>query len=90
MMDAAQDDLLNQTKDLPEGHGKDGIVQWHCFRNREAAAAFIPSIRLGRDQQLVGGSTRDSLGPLWWVGVRIDDLTQWGNLQAVNKHGASP
>ena len=89
-MNQAPDDLLERTQGLPEGHGKDGIVQWHCFRHREEAAAFIPSIRLGRDQQLVGGHTEDSLGPLWWVGVQIEDIAQWGNLQAVNKHGASP
>lgn len=89
-MDKALDDLLDHAHRLPEGHGKDGIVHWHCFRQREAAVAFIPSIRLDREQQLVGGRTEDSLGPLWWVGVRIPDLDQWGNVQAVNKHGASP
>ncbi|OBS09954.1 hypothetical protein [Acidihalobacter prosperus] len=82
-------ELLDVTRPLPQGHGIDGIVQWHCFRHREDAAGFVPSIRLLGAQQLVGGRTEDSLGPLWWVGVRVDNLGRWGNLQAVNKHGAS-
>lgn len=81
-------ELLDEIHALPQGHGQDGVVQWHCFRHREDAAGFIPSIRLTEDQALVGGHTEDSLGPLWWVGVHVGNLGRWGNLQAVNKHGA--
>lgn len=81
--------LLDRMNPLPQGHGDDRIVQWHCFRNRSEAAGFAASIRLAEDQQIVGGQAEDSLGPLWWVGVRVDDLGHWGNRQAVNKHGAS-
>lgn len=87
MVDA---DFLSHEQSLPEGHGRDRVVQWHVFRTREAAVAFIPGVRLTEGQQLVGGYTRDSVGPLWWVGVRVNDLERWGNRGAVNKHGASP
>lgn len=85
-----EEDLLNHELALPEGKAQDRVVQWHVFRTREQAQAFMPGVRLGAGQRLVGGYTRDSIGPLWWVGVQVDDLARWGNLQAVNKHGASP
>ena len=83
-------DFLAHEHPLPEGHGSDGVVQWHVFRSREAAEAFVPNVKLDRDQRLVGGYTRDSVGPLWWVGVQVGDVDRWGNRGAVNKHGASP
>lgn len=83
-------ELLNQELALPEGHAEDRIVQWHVFRTRHQAEAFVPGVKLGKGQSLTGGFTRDSIGPLWWVGVQVDDVGQWGNLRAVNKHGASP
>ncbi|WP_018953678.1 hypothetical protein [Thioalkalivibrio sulfidiphilus] len=83
------EDFLAHELALPEGHGKDHVVQWHVFRSREAAEAFMPHVKLAEGQQLVGGYTRDSVGPLWWVGVQVDDLDRWGNRTAVNKHGAS-
>lgn len=83
------DDFLSHELSLPEGHGKDNVVQWHVFRSREAAEAFVPGVKLTESQHLVGGYTRDSVGPLWWVGVQVDDLDRWGNRTAVNKHGAS-
>jgi hypothetical protein len=89
-MPMIDEDFLSHELSLPEGHGKDRVVQWHVFRSREAAEAFIPHVRLNEDQHLVGGYTRDSVGPLWWVGVQVGDLDRWGNRNAVNKHGASP
>lgn len=82
-------DLLDHELALPEGHGKDRVVQWHVFRTKAQAEAFLPGVRLAEGQSLVGGYTRDSVGPLWWVGVQVDDVDRWGNRQAVNKHGAS-
>jgi hypothetical protein len=82
--------FLEEEQPLPEGHGRDRIVQWHVFRSRPQAQAFARAVRLGPGQQLVGGFTRDSVGVLYWVGVQVDDLDAWGNLGAVNKHGASP
>lgn len=78
-------ELLSRERALPRGAGQDNIVQWHVFRSKEAAAEFIPCIRLGPGQRLVGGYSRDSIGPLWWVGVQVDDLETWGNRGAVNK-----
>ncbi|NIR62079.1 MAG: hypothetical protein GWO02_22640 [Gammaproteobacteria bacterium] len=77
-------EFLSQERPLPHG-GRDNVVQWHVFRTREAAEAFAPSVRLGAGQRLVGGYSRDSIGPLWWVGVQVDDIERWGNRQAVNK-----
>ena len=84
------EDFLTHELALPEGHGKDRVVQWHVFRSKEQAEAFLPGVRLGGGQHLVGGYTRDSVGPLWWVGVQVEDVAHWGNTHAVNKHGASP
>nr|WP_175628243.1 hypothetical protein [Thioalkalivibrio denitrificans] len=84
------EDFLSRELSLPEGRGRDGVVQWHVFRSREAAEAFVPNVKLNDGQKLVGGYTRDSVGPLWWVGVQVSDLDRWGNRSAVNKHGASP
>lgn len=81
--------FLEEEQPLPEGHGHDHIVQWHVFRSRSAAETFARGIRLERDQRMVGGFSRDSVGVLYWVGVHVDDLEAWGNRSAVNKHGAS-
>ncbi|MGA7799813.1 MAG: hypothetical protein WCC36_03300 [Gammaproteobacteria bacterium] len=81
-----QHDVLSHERSLPHGQSGNSVVQWHAFRAREAAEAFIPYIQLGPGQYLVGGVTRDSVGPLWWVGVEVDDPAQWGNRLAVNKH----
>lgn len=83
-MDAEK--LLAQERPLPSVGGGEGIVNWHVFRQREAALKFIPGIRLGEGQEIVGGHTADSLGELWWVGVRVADIERWGNRQAVHKH----
>jgi hypothetical protein len=82
-------DMLSHELALPEGRGRDNVVQWHAFRSRSAAESFLPGMHLGEGQRLVGGYTRDSIGPLWWVGVQVDDVERWGNRGAVNKRGAS-
>lgn len=74
---------------LPSLDNGEGVVHWHAFRLREQAEAFLPSVRLAEGQNLVGGYTEDSVGVLWWVGVRVDDVDRWGNRQAVNKHAVS-
>ncbi|MFO8155708.1 MAG: hypothetical protein ACQERR_08455 [Pseudomonadota bacterium] len=78
--------FLDQPRPLPTGHGEDNIVQWHVFRSRAGAEAFAPHIMLEGDQQLVGGQTEDSIGTLWWLGVHVDNLADWGNHDAVHKH----
>lgn len=81
--------FLQEEQSLPEGHGRDRIVQWHVFRSRSETEQFARGIRLGPGQTCVGGCTRDSFGVLYWVGVQVDDVEAWGNRAAVNKHGAS-
>lgn len=81
--------FLSEERSLPAGHGEDRIVQWHVFRAEAEARKFAEAVRLGEGQRLVGGTTRDSLGALTWVGVEVDDLERWGHHDAVNKRGAS-
>jgi hypothetical protein len=78
--------FLSEEHTLPRHPDRERMVQWHVFRSRTAAEAFVPAIRLGDNQRLVGGYSRDSVGPLWWVGVQVDSLEQWGNRLAINKH----
>ena len=82
-------DIFERNAPLPSGDGSDGVVHWHVFRDPELARRFLPSIRLTDAQSLVGGRTEDSVGTLWWLGVRVDDIERWGNRQALNKHAAS-
>ncbi len=81
-------DFLDQERSLPGATGKGNVVQWQAFRSKAEALSHILAIRLDRGQHLVGGYSRDSIGPFWWVGVRVDDLEKWGNRQAINKRGA--
>jgi len=78
--------FLSHERALPSAEGPGNVVQWHVFRTREAAEAFVPSVRLGEGQRLVGGMSRDSVGALWWLGVEVEDIQRWGNRMAVNKH----
>lgn len=78
--------FLTQERSLPDGSGRGNVVQWHVFRDREQAEAFIPAIQLAAGQQLVGGYSRDSIGPFWWVGVQVEQIERWGHPGAINKH----
>lgn len=80
--------LFERDAPLPSGDGSDGVVHWHVFRNHEQAQQFTSCIRLGEGQSLVGGTTNDSVGKLWWLGVRVEDIERWGNRQALHKHAA--
>lgn len=81
--------FLNQERSMPSPGGKGNVVQWRVFRTKTEAEDCIRSVRLEQGQRLVGGYSRDSIGPLWWVGVQVDDIAEWGNRQAINKRGAS-
>ncbi len=83
------ENILEKEVDLPKGDGMDGIVHWHVFRRLDEAERFIPCIKLGEGQQLVGGRSHDSVGEFWWLGVRVDDLDRWGSRQSINKHAVS-
>lgn len=77
--------FLTQERSLPDGSGRGNVVQWHVFRDRTQAEDFIPAIQLDEGQGLVGGYSRDSIGPFWWVGVQVANLSHWGNRSAINK-----
>lgn len=77
--------ILEQQRRLPSSHGSHNVVQWHVFRSAGEAGDYARHIELGAGQRIVGGCDRDSVGPLWWVGVEVDDLARWGNRAAVNK-----
>ncbi|MDH5258196.1 MAG: hypothetical protein OEX07_09305 [Gammaproteobacteria bacterium] len=51
----------------------------HVFRSPESALAFTRGIMLGKGETVIAGHTRDSVGDLWWLGIRVDDFGQWKN-----------
>lgn len=77
--------MLKEQRPLPADPVAERIVSWHVFRRPEEAREFGRHIMLGKGEELVGGVTRDSLGLLYWVGVRVDDLDTWGDRRAINK-----
>ena len=49
----------------------------HLFRNPETALRFAKNILLNPDESIISGCTRDSVGALWWIGIKVDTLEQW-------------
>lgn len=47
------------------------------FRERAKALQFAQNIELGIGETLIGGCTKDSIGQLWWLGVRLDSVERW-------------
>lgn len=80
--------ILNEMREAPSIQPMENVVNWSIFRRRSEAEDYIHNIRLGKDQILVGGQGRDSIGPYWWVGVRVQDLEKWGSPHAVHKRDA--
>ncbi|MEW6312668.1 MAG: hypothetical protein AB1513_01270 [Pseudomonadota bacterium] len=78
--------MLEQARRLPERDMPGRLVQWHVFRDITEAAEYAGHVVLGQGQHLAGGWDSDSVGKLWWIGVEVDDLRQWGNPGAINKH----
>lgn len=70
---AALEARLKAPRPLPADPVAERIVSWHVFRRQEEAREFGRHILLGKGEELIGGLTRDSLGPLYWVGVRVED-----------------
>lgn len=64
---------------------KHRIVYWHVFREEDEAMRFANHIQLVKGEQLVGGCHKDSIGPLCWVGVQVEDIGKWGNRAAIHK-----
>lgn len=80
---------LDEPRPLPnEDPAGSHIVYWHVFRGRNEALDFARQIKLNKGERLVGGSATDSIGPLMWLGVQVDDLEAWGNRRSINKTDA--
>ena len=80
--------FLSQISRMPTRDGANHVVSWHVFRRLSEAEDYAENIMLAGDQQMVGGIDFDSVGSLWWVGVAVDNVARWGNVNAVNKHAA--
>ena len=75
--------VLKNERALPEDPVQEKIVLWRMFRSTEDAVKFSGSVMLGDGQELVGGIAHDSVGPLYWVGVHVEDISHWGNTKAI-------
>lgn len=75
--------LLSQSRKLPDDPQKDRIVLWKIFRNENDALEYSHHILLEEDQRIVGGSSSDSAGNFFWLGIEVEDLEAWGNTQAI-------
>lgn len=75
--------FLWEPRALPEDGLRERIVIWRVFRSREEAHAYSGHILLGEGQHIVGGTTEDDVGPVFWVGVQVDDVARWGNSRAI-------
>ncbi|MDX1812226.1 MAG: hypothetical protein R3240_09785 [Gammaproteobacteria bacterium] len=53
------------------------IIYSHMFRDRSRAIQFAKSVQLGKDESLIGGNCEDSIGRLWWIGVKTENVEQW-------------
>lgn len=49
----------------------------YMFRDKEKALQFSRDIKLSRFESLAGGYTEDSIGRLWWLGVKISNSDHW-------------
>lgn len=75
--------VLKNERALPDDPVQEKIVLWRTFRNTDEAVKFSGSVMLGDGQQLVGGIAHDSVGPLYWLGVHVENVSQWGNTKAI-------
>ena len=80
--------IFTQMRQVPTHDNHDHVVSWHVFRTLRDAESYACHVVLSGGQYLVGGIDHDSVGSLWWVGVEVDDVSQWGNVTAINKHAA--
>ncbi len=78
-------EVLDRECPLPADPVAERVVSWHVFRRPEHALEFSRHVMLGKGESLVGGRTRDSIGSLYWVGVRVEDLEAWGDQKAIQK-----
>ncbi len=81
------DRFLDEAREVPSTTPMERVVAWSVFRSRADARKLLEHVYLAPGQGLVGGYGRDSVAPYWWVGVQVQDVSQWGNVTAVHKHG---
>ena len=82
-----KDTVLDDAREVPSTAPMAQAVNWQVFRERSEAVKRLHHIRLEAGQSLIGGHGQDSIAPYWWVGVKVDDLADWGHADAVNKRG---
>ena len=77
---------LDETRALPRrSDTRSSAVCWRVFRKRVDALEHARHVQLAPSQRLIGGTLTDSIGSLWWVGVEVDSVAEWGNRAAVHK-----
>ncbi len=81
------DRFLDEAREVPSTTPMERVVAWSVFRSRADARKLLEHVYLAPGQGLVGGYGRDSVAPYWWVGVQVQDVSQWGNVTAVHKRG---
>lgn len=80
---------LDSQRPLPnEDPAASHIVYWHVFRHKDEVRAFARQVMLDAGEHLISGTARDSIGQLWWLGIKVDDLEAWGNRRSINKTDA--
>lgn len=80
-------EILENEREVPSTQPLENAVNWSIFRRRDEAEHYMDRVRLSDGHELIGGRSQDSVGPYWWVGVRVQSVAKWGSAQAVNKHG---
>ena len=81
------DSFLDEAREVPSSTPMERVVTWSVFRSRADARKLLEHVYLAPGQGLVGGYGCDSVAPYWWVGVQVQDISQWGNVTAVHKRG---
>ncbi|MDD2747444.1 MAG: hypothetical protein WCY91_05250 [Acidithiobacillus sp.] len=81
------DSFLDESREVPSTTPMERVVAWSVFRSREEARNLVEHVYLAPGQSLVGGHGQDSVAPYWWAGVQVPDVSHWGNVTAVHKHG---
>ena len=79
--------FLEQSREVPTSITAGNVVAWSIFRSLEEARTFLQHVHLAPGQKIVGGHGADSVAQYWWVGVEVQDLSQWGHKGAINKRG---
>ncbi len=70
---------LNQKRPVPDHNNAKSLLVTYSrvFRSASSALEFARNIMLNDNEHLTGGCSQDSVGPLWWIGVRVNKLEKW-------------